>query len=118
MRGRAALQRYMARLREDFEAGDGVVVQPSVVLQVKELRIGRGTRINRHCVLKGLSPISIGNYCGIGEAVRFISTNHAMNMPNLNAELQKQLLDHLDGSADRREGCRPSALFTSTPALI
>jgi virginiamycin A acetyltransferase len=86
----ARVQGFHWRLaRQGVDLGAGAVVQPGVWIERPgQTRIGRGTRINRGCVLKGNAPIEIGSYCGIGEGVRFISANHRMNGINLNAQLQ------------------------------
>lgn len=55
------------------------------------IRVGRGTVIHHGCVLKGISPISIGRYCEIAQGVHLVSSNHATRFATTHIDLQRRL---------------------------
>ena len=56
------------------------------------VQIGTGTRINGPIVVRGdAGGLSLGNYCAIGEQVRVITMNHALDHMNLHLALQAEI---------------------------
>ncbi len=53
--------------------------------------IGKGSSLGWNCVARGAGPLQIGNYCAIGEHVRFITSNHDSDRLSLNYLLQTRL---------------------------
>jgi acetyltransferase-like isoleucine patch superfamily enzyme len=53
--------------------------------------IGTGSSLGAACVIRGAGAISIGNYCAIGEAVRFITSNHDTDRLSMNYYVQDAL---------------------------
>jgi virginiamycin A acetyltransferase len=88
---------FLARLRRAGSSIEsGVEIAPGSRITT-EIRVGRGTRINGPCVIKGSQPVGIGRYCAVGDGVRMISSNHRYDLPNLQGDLQRRLgLGNLD----------------------
>lgn len=70
---------------------NGVFIGKGAVLNAKRIEIGNGTRINGRIVIKGGGTVSLGKYCAIGDGVRIISSNHALNTASIQLALQKRL---------------------------
>jgi len=82
----------------DLKIGD-IFIGRGSVLRPKQLDVGRGTRINGKIFIKGGGPVSLGKYCAIGDGVRIISSNHALNTASIQLSLQKKLtgsVQHMD----------------------
>jgi len=50
-----------------------------------DVRIGRGTFVNRECLFDGMAPIRIGPRCAIGMRVMFITSTHEPGTPERRA---------------------------------
>lgn len=68
-----------------------VFIGKGSALKSNQIDIGHGTRINGRIIIKGGGIVAIGNYCAIGDGVRIISSNHAMNVASIQLALQKRL---------------------------
>lgn len=55
------------------------------------IELGEGTRINGPIVIKGEGACVIGKYCAFGADIRIITSNHAMNTPNIQIRLQRRI---------------------------
>lgn len=76
--------------RRGVELGDSChVARGSRISDITS--IGRGTRINGPTILMGSQRIRLGNYCAIGHGVRMLSSNHKLELPNLQFDLQERL---------------------------
>lgn len=70
-------------------------------VKVSRLEIGDGTRFTGPPVIKGGQPCLIGKYCGIGEDLRIITSDHSTTLVNLNVVLQRTITG---GTGHRSEG--------------
>ena len=51
--------------------------------------VGDGTTINGSIIIKGGKRCIIRKYCALGDGIRIITSDHQINMANLNISLQK-----------------------------
>ncbi|MEP2529967.1 CatB-related O-acetyltransferase [Shimia sp.] len=64
------------------------------VVKVPRLEVGDGTGFSGPPKIKGGRACSIGKYCGIGEDLRIITSDHSTTFPNLNVMLQRRITGH------------------------
>lgn len=69
----------------------GVVIGRGSWIKCK-MEIGPGTGIGWNFCARGTGRLLIGNYCAIGENVRFITSNHDAGYLTVNYRLQSKLL--------------------------
>jgi acetyltransferase-like isoleucine patch superfamily enzyme len=78
---RTALYRFAG-----LDVAWGAVVYPRVYIRHKgSLHIGRGSTINQRCYFENKVAISLGEFCGVGPDVLFITTSHEWDDPLVRA---------------------------------
>lgn len=63
----------------------GTRISPGVIFRDAELRCGRGTTINYRCLFDNRAPVVLGDRCGIGADVQFITSTHDLADPAVRA---------------------------------
>jgi maltose O-acetyltransferase len=64
----------------------GAVVHPGVRIRHRRgLHVGRGSTINQGCFFENKAPVTIGEFCGIGPRVLFVTTSHEWDDPSVRA---------------------------------
>jgi virginiamycin A acetyltransferase len=88
----AARQRlYHAKLRRSgVELGENCFIARGSEVAAGTV-FERGTAVNGPGVFKGTEAIRLGRYCALGDAVRMISSNHRIDLVNVNFGLQVRL---------------------------
>ena len=66
-------------------------INKNSILKSKDIKIGKGTRINGKILIHGKGKIVIKNFCAFGYGIKIISSNHKTNYANIQLMLQRKL---------------------------
>lgn len=59
----------------------GARVEAHVVVRARALSVGRASTVNHSCVFDNRAEVRIGERCGIGIGVRFVTSDHDLSDP-------------------------------------
>ena len=66
-------------------------INPKSLIKTKDVKIGKGTRINGEILIHGKGSVEIGKYCAFGYGIKIISTNHKTSFANQQIFLQRAI---------------------------
>lgn len=83
-----------------------------VVFEYKNVRIGKGTFVNKYCWFDGNSFINIGENCAIANHVRFCTSTHKIGC------LEKRAGKFIEKEINIGNGCWIGANVTILPGVV
>jgi maltose O-acetyltransferase len=80
-----ALARVAIYRRAGMDVSWHSVVQPGAYIRAHELTVGHHSTVNYGCVFDNRARVTIGERCGIGMRVQFVTTTHDPSNPAVRA---------------------------------
>jgi len=89
--------RYLKKLLVPFKrvfVRMGVIGGRSFLKSRENLLVGKGNRYyTKQFFVRGIGKVYIGNYCSIGQNVRFLTSNHNYNFPAIENHIYEKYLN-------------------------